>query len=80
MNSNFKLEKNKTEDFRLRNLVEELLGLWYWFIIALIVAFATGYVLLKVTPAAYKLSAVIMVDSRQKMAGIAEDAQVARAN
>src|SRR3954469_7559924 len=70
MNSNFKLEKHKAEDFRLRNLLEQLLGLWYWFVIAIVVALAIGYILLKVMPSAYKLSAVIMVDGRQKMAGM----------
>ncbi len=66
MNSNFRLEKNKTEDFRFRHLIEQLVGQWHWFIIALVLALIAAWLWIKLTPATFKLSAVIMVDSRPK--------------
>src|ERR1700744_2367131 len=70
MNQNFRLDQSKTEDFRLRNIAEYLIHRWYWFIVSVVAAIALSLLLIKITPASYKLSAVIMVDGRQKMGGM----------
>src|ERR1700759_2555695 len=70
MNHNFRLDKSKTEDFTLRNVAEYLMGHWYWFVISVAAAIGLAFLLIRITPSSYKLGAVIMVDSRQKMAGM----------
>ncbi|NML37258.1 polysaccharide biosynthesis tyrosine autokinase [Chitinophaga sp. G-6-1-13] len=62
MDTNFNIKKTGGEDFFFRNILESFIHHWYWFVISVVLALAAAYVCILITPAAYRLSAIILID------------------
>ncbi|PUZ30294.1 capsular exopolysaccharide family [Chitinophaga costaii] len=64
MQANYKIAPVRTPNqFLVREILEQALERWYWFVISIMTMATLGYLYIRVTPAEYRVHALIMIDN-----------------